>query len=759
MMMSLSNIPDELKRLKNWCLYRLEKRGDKLTKIPINAYDGSYARSNDKSTWNTFDMAVKSIDNFECNGVGFFFEPPYFGVDIDNVGSDIEEFMQGNNDNLIGKFLNTLNSYSEFSRSKNGIHIICKGTLPTGGRRKNNVEMYQNGRFFVMTGYQIGDTKDIRDCTNEIKFLHSKYIGQKDITESNKAVYNFTSDTKIMDAIKKSKNSANFFNLYNGNWQGSYPSQSEADMALCSMLAFWTAKNEKQMDKLFRASALYRPKWDSLRGALTYGQKTILEAVNGCTNVYEHTDDDFQIFVNQDGPKEIEKFGYDDTGNADRLLNLYSEDIRYSHINKIWYYYNSNRWIADNTGKMKILAEIAIEKMKEEFALCNTEDEEKSLLKHIKSTRSNKGKENMIKECMHRVPILPHELDSHNNLFNCVNGYIDINDGKLYSHDRYKFFTKMSNVEFTDKIDCPMWEKFLDEIFAGNKELIRFIQKAIGYSLTGYTKEQCMFVLFGSGLNGKSVFLDIINDIMGDYAMNIQPQTLMVKQYGNNNGANSDIARIKGARFVTTVEPDEGMRFAEGLIKQLTGGDKVTARHLYKEEFEFIPEFKIWLATNHKPIIRGNDDGIWRRIHLIPFNVKIPKNKIDKNLKYKLRTELTGILNWAVNGALMWKEEGLEPPTIVQKETYEYRKEMDVITLFIDECCILDAKAEVKTNEIYKAYKDWAIENNQYVMSSTKFGRELGSKFEKRKIMGVRIYKGIKVLREFESYQLSVGEF
>ena len=141
------------------------------------------------------------------------------------------------------------------------------------------------------------------------------------------------------------------------------------------------------------------------------------------------------------------------------------------------------------------------------------------------------------------------------------------------------------------------------------------------------------------------------------------------------------------------------------------------------------------------------------------YNVKIPKNKIDKNLKYKLRTELTGILNWAVNGALMWKEEGLEPPTIVQKETYEYRKEMDVITLFIDECCILDAKAEVKTNEIYKAYKNWAIENNQYVMSSTKFGRELGSKFEKRKIMGVRIYKGIKVLREFESYQLSVGEF
>lgn len=757
MMMYLSNIPDELKQLRNWCCYKIvDGEGAKPKKLPINAITGGNAMSNNKSTWSTYNTAYNSCIQNKYDGLGFFFEPPYFGVDIDNVESEIYEYVQGNNNNIIGEFINTLNSYSEFSRSKNGIHIICKGTLPEGGRRKNNVEMYQTGRFFIMTGYQIGDIKEIKDCSNEIKFLHSKYIGKKDIVEQKTTnSYNFTSDSEIINLIKKSKQANTFMNLYNGNWQGDYLSQSEADMALCSILAFWTGKNEKQIDDIFRSSALYRPKWDSLRGALTYGQKTILEAINKCTNVYEPIDDDFQIFVNQDETPKIQKFSLDDTGNAQRLLNLYSEDIRYSHINKLWYYYSGDKWTADNIGKMKLLAETAIEKMKEEFTLCDTEDEEKALLRHIKSTRSNKGKENMIKECMHRVPILPHELDSNKYLFNCTNGYIDIKDGQLHPHDKSKYFTKMSNVEYTDKIDCPMWEKFLDEIFSSDKELIRFIQKAIGYSLSGYTNEQCMFVLFGNGLNGKSVFLDIVSDIMGDYAMNIQPETLMVKKFSNN--ANSDIARIKGARFVTTVEPDDGMRFAEGLIKQLTGGDKITARHLYKDEFEFTPEFKIWLATNHKPIIRGTDDGIWRRIYLIPFNVKIAKEKIDKNLKYKLRNELSGILNWAVQGALLWQNEDLEPPTIVQKETYAYRKEMDVITMFIDECCVVDSKAEVKTNEIYSAYKQWASDNGQYVMSSTKFGRELGNKFEKRRSINNKFYIGITLLDDNKPYQLGIN--
>ncbi|EIJ0903701.1 DNA primase, partial [Listeria monocytogenes] len=274
-----------------------------------------------------------------------------------------------------------------------------------------------------------------------------------------------------------------------------------------------------------------------------------------------------------------------------------------------------------------------------------------------------------------------------------------------------------------------------------------YIQKAVGYSLSGSTSEQVMFILFGNGRNGKSVFLDIINDIFGSYATNIQPQTIMVKQQSSN--ANSDIARLHGARFVTTTEPNEGVRLDEGLVKQLTGGDKVTARHLYKDEFEFTPEFKIWMATNHKPIIRGRDDGIWRRLHLVPFTVKIPDEKVDKQLKYKLRSELTGILNWAVEGFLKWQKEGLGMPKAVENASSEYKSEMDVITAFIEDCCDVGEKQEVDVKVLYETYREWAKDNGQYLMSNTKFGKELGLKFEKKKTNSRRKYIGVALNKEY----------
>ena len=299
---------------------------------------------------------------------------------------------------------------------------------------------------------------------------------------------------------------------------------------------------------------------------------------------------------------------------------------------------------------------------------------------------------------------------------------INLRTGELCSHDPNKFITKIGLAEFTEKIDCPIWNQFLNDIFDNDKELIRFIQKAIGYSLTGSTAEQCAFFCYGTGCNGKSTFLDTINHIMGDYAVNIQPETIMAKK--QSGGANSDIARLKGARFVTSVEPNDGMRLDEGLLKQLTGGDRVTARKLYGNEFEFSPEFKLWMGTNHKPIIRGTDIGIWRRIMLIPFTAKIPDEKMDKNLKYKLRQELPAILNWAVEGCLMWYREGLKMPQSVQQATNSYQSEMDVISCFLDTCCY-DC-GEIQASQLYQAYKEWAKENGEYDgMSNTRFGREI----------------------------------
>ena len=205
----------------------------------------------------------------------------------------------------------------------------------------------------------------------------------------------------------------------------------------------------------------------------------------------------------------------------------------------------------------------------------------------------------------------------------------------------------------------------------------------------------------------------------------------------------SDIARLKGARLVTSSEPNEGVRLDEGLVKQLTGGDKVTARHLYGKEFEFEPEFKLWLATNHKPIIRGTDDGIWRRLNLIPFTVQIPDHKKDKNLKYKLQTELKGILKWAVDGCLMWQREGLKKPQSVVAASQDYRHEMDQIGTFIETCCDVSPDLKISAGELYKNYREWAAENGEHIFTNTKFGREVSKVYTKKRMNSGIIYEGL----------------
>src|SRR5699024_6397945 len=316
--------------------------------------------------------------------------------------------------------------------------------------------------------------------------------------------------------------------------------------------------------------------------------------------------------------------------------------------------------------------------------------------------------------------------------------------GELLPHDIDKMFSKKTNSEYTDKADAATWIDFLEDIFDGNQEVIRYIQKAVGYSLTGSVREQVMFVLFGNGRNGKSLFIETLSEILGTYARNIRADSLMVK---HQSGVNNDIAVLDGSRFVSSSEPNEGFRFDEGLIKQLTGGDKVTARFLYGEDFEFNPQFKLWISTNHKPIIRGTDDGIWRRMVLIPFTVQIPEHKVDKDLKYKLLREAPAILDWAVEGALKWQKEGLKMPPSIEKASREYRKEMDVLVYFVEDCCTIDPSGKARAGELFKVYKKWAQDNEEYLMSKQKFGQKMREKFKYKKDRNGRYYEGL-VIRE-----------
>jgi putative DNA primase/helicase len=759
------HVPEELKRLKQWVCWQSvpdDSRPGKIKKVPVNPLTCGQAMSNNPDTWAGFQKAVEESGKF--SGIGFMFANGYFGVDIDHAEDAIADLIGGGMDNIVAEFIHTLQSYAEYSVSGKGIHILCRGALPSGGRRRGNVEMYDSARFFVVTGNMAGEYADIACCTDRIKPLHEKYIGggQAPTTgPQNTAALSLTDD-EILSLAGKSKLGKTFSDLYAGRWEAYFPSQSEADMALCNMLAFWTGRDEQMMDKLFRSSGLMRDKWQRRQAGSTYGAITVSKAALSCRNVYR-PQPEYAVHISDAPPGQSEKaklYTFDDTGNAERFTDRFGESILYNYTAKKWMYYDGRRWMFDENGELKRMADEIVEEIRSGMqdyldalpANSDVEEAQKEYARHAKQSRSSKAKTNMLTETQHRVPVNYAQLDRHPSLLCVPNGELNLKTGILQPYDTSHLITKIAHAEFAGKVDHPLWDKFLSEIFDGDKELIRYVQKAIGYSLTGLTQEHCAFFLYGTGRNGKSTFLDIITEMLGDHAVNIQPETIMLKQV--SGGPTSDIARLKGARLVTTSEPNEGARLNEGLLKQLTGGDKVTAALKYENEFEYTPEFKLWMCTNHKPFIRGTDVGIWSRIHLIPFSVQIPDDKMDRQLKFKLRKELTGILAWAVDGCLLWQREGLRPPESVMAAGREYKTEMDVLASFLDDCC--DEGGEAAAGELFRAYTTWAQQGNEYQMSSTKFGREMAKRYQRRK-SGGWLYTGLHLRREVQAYHVCVG--
>ena len=738
------NIPNELKNIPNWVCWKAYPDANShsgIKKVPINPHTGGQAMSNNPQTWSSYETAVRVAQRYD--GIGFMFSNSgFFGIDLDDCRNEIQAYLGGDKNNIVAEFIGQMQTYAETSQSGNGIHLICSGNLPISGRRKGKVEMYDSGRFFIMTGNAIGGYTAISNGTERIKPLHRKYFGTTQQRTSTPApapvrATPTLSDHELIEKILNSANGDKFSALYGGDFSD-YPSQSEADMAFCSILAFWCGGDKDAMDRIYRSSNLMREKWDRKQCGSTYGAITLSRAVENCQSFYQPpVEDDYHITIKNPTPAPSPKLPMhtlDDTGNAERMNDYCGRVFRYNYTDKRWMYYKGGVWVYDDRGAIFTAADVILERMKIELKSW-TEHEGGAYLqdyqKHMKKTRSNAAKTAMVKEFQHIVPISLAELDTHKTLVNTQNGIVDLDTCTTMPHSPEMLMTRMLGTSMPAKPKNPvLWLRFLDDVFGDDKELIRYIQKSLGYCLSGSTAEQCVFFLYGNGRNGKSTFLEIIRAILGEYATNIQPESIMVKN--SNSSANTDIARLKGARLVTSVEPNEGMRLNEGLIKQLTGDDMVTARKLYGDEFEYRPEFKLWLATNHKPTIRGTDLGIWRRIHIIPFVKCIPEDKVDKNLGEKLREEMPDILAWMMEGYRLWKYEGLHKPKAVEDSVKEYRTEMDVIAAFLDSDYCMDG-GEAKASSLYAVYCRWAGESNEYKMSSRKFGIEMGKRYKKKK--------------------------
>ncbi|MBR5033483.1 MAG: hypothetical protein IKX70_07435 [Treponema sp.] len=442
---------------------------------------------------------------------------------------------------------------------------------------------------------------------------------------------------------------------------------------------------------------------------------------------------------------------FTDVTNCDYFLKAYGDIIRYCITWNKFLFWNGTNWDIDTRGRVAERCKKFVHKMYRGMRYITDRQLEAAFEKHLiksESFRRIQALEGLLK-ISEEIKVEDFELDRDNYLFNVEGWTLNLKNGRSKIPNAKDLITKKSRFIYEKDADCPVWKMFLMQIFNKDLQLIRFIQKAMGYALSGDVSEQCLFILWGTGANGKSTFLNVMLELFGDYALSTGIETFMKK----NSEQSNDIARLKGMRLVTTSEIEQGRQISESLIKMVTGEDALTARFLYGEYFSFKPTFKIFMATNHKPKIRGADNGIWRRIKMIPFTVTIPPEQRDKNLTEKLIAENSGILNWLLKGYAMWKKEGLEEPPAVREANEEYRMDMDSVGTFVTDCLELDASLQwrLPTNMLYQTYIKWCNKNNERVMSQKWLGMRMSEKGFKRVITnGQRLWCGLAVKMQWK---------
>jgi putative DNA primase/helicase len=436
-----------------------------------------------------------------------------------------------------------------------------------------------------------------------------------------------------------------------------------------------------------------------------------------------------------------------DVGAARAFATLHGRDLRHVH-GRGWLAYNSRSWTDDRTGEVMVRAKATGEAMlRAAVEISDKKVREDAIAFALKSMSEPRLKAMVVLAASEPgIPILADKLDADPWLLNVENGTIDLRTGDLREHRRADLITRMVACAYVKAATCPEFMKFLHRIMDGREDMIGFLRRAIGYALSGSTQEQVIFFFYGGGANGKSTFLNVLLHLLGDYGRQAPSDVLLAKR---NDAHPTGVAGLAGARLVSVIEVDEGRRLAEGLVKQLSGGDKVAARFVKKDFFEYAPQFKIFLAANHKPVIRGTDLAIWRRIRLVPFDVSIPPDEQDQQLPDKLRTELPGILAWAIDGCLEWQRVGLAPPAAVLAATDTYRAESDTLGAFIADRCCTGPDEWVPKAEIYTAFKEWAEESGEHVISKKAFGARLVDRggIKDGREGSTRFWTGIGLLR------------
>ena len=635
-------------------------------------------------------------------------------------------------------------TYAEITPSRRGLHIWARGILPPGRRRKGKIEMYDTGRYFTVTGWHLeGTPSTVEKREKELKRLHSRIFEENTPEAPGRQPRSLNvADSDLIQRAKVAGNGDKFSTLWSGDWTG-YSSQSEADLALCSMLAFWTGRDLGRMDRLFRQSGSMRGKWDERRGEKTYGEMTVARAVEQTKEIFSPAFSPPRAPHVAPAAAGVFELGINltDLGNARRFVAAHGPDLRFCYPWRKWLAWDGARWQIDTYGEVERRAKDTVRLIYMEAAKSSDSGHRKELVKHGFRSEGEARIKAMIDlaRSEHGIPIQPEEMDHDPWILNVLNGTINLKTGELRPHSREDKITKIAPIEYRPEALCNFWLEHLARIFSGDEEMLSFLQLGFGYSLTGLTDERAIFIAHGSGANGKTTTHEVVAQILGDYAARTPTESILLKREGS---IPNDLARLRGARFVFCSEADEGKRLAESVIKDLAGGDTITARFMRGEWFEFKPTFKIWLATNHRPVIRGTDNAIWDRIRLIPFTVSIPPEERIPRSRFmeKIAPELPGILAWLVQGARDWARFGLGTPQGVRKATEGYREDMDILGGFLSECCIVSKNSQAPAKDLYNAYLKWSDANGGRSISQTRFGTSLSERgFSKQRGNGGRI--------------------
>lgn len=445
--------------------------------------------------------------------------------------------------------------------------------------------------------------------------------------------------------------------------------------------------------------------------------------------------------------EKLQSFQNTDAGNAEAFELLHGERFRYDHTKEKWLMWNNRFWAEDKDGEAdRATLETARERLSAAALLKDKQDREDSIAWALRSESVYGRRATLISaQSIRSLATTTLDYDRDPFLLTVGNGTLDLRTGKLREARREDLITRATDVPYIPSAKAPRWSRFLNEAFGDDPEMLPYVRRAVGYSLCGDTGEQCFFMLYGSGANGKTTFLETIVKLLGTHATTAAFSAFLVQH--NQGGPRNDLASLCGARFVKAAEAEHRAKLDEAVMKQLTGEDTISARFLFHEAFEYRPQFKIWLATNVKPGIWETSDAIWRRIKLIEFNRQFTGRRADPSLRRKLEAELPGILAWAVEGCLEWQKVGLREPQRVSQATLGYRQESDQIGRFLKDRCELRPTNRTAAKRLYDGYIAWCGTQHEKPIAVTLFAHKLRERgIEKPRTAKGYVYRGVGLI-------------